>query len=63
MEVLSMEMHDMEQLIFIIAKELGVDKSDAELIKSIRENKELYYSALKQIPVVMPKTKVIKSPI
>lgn len=58
-----MEMHDMEQLIFIIAKELGVDKSDAELIKSIRENKELYYSALKQIPVVMPKTKVIKSPI
>lgn len=63
MEVLSMEMHDMEQLIFIIAKEVGVDKSDAELIKSIRENKELYYSALKQIPVEMPKTKVIKSPI
>jgi len=62
MEVLSMEIIEMEQLTFIIAKELGVDKSDVDLIKSIRENKEVYYSALKQIPVEIPKAKVIKSP-
>ena len=30
-----MEIIEMEQLAFIIAKELGVDKSDIDLVKSI----------------------------
>ena len=40
MGVISMEI---EQLAFIITKELGVDKPDVDLIKSIRKNKELYF--------------------
>ena len=35
-----MEIIEMEQLAFIIAKELGVDKSDIDLVKSIRKDKE-----------------------
>ncbi len=54
-----MEFKEMEQLAFIITKELGVDKSDVDLIKSIRQSKEAYYSALKQIPVERPKAKVM----
>lgn len=57
-----MEIIEMEQLAFIIAKELGVDKSDIDLVKSIRKDREAYYSALKQIPVEMPEAKVMKSP-
>lgn len=34
---------EIEQLAFIITKELGVDKPDVDLIKSIRKNKELYF--------------------
>lgn len=57
-----MENIEMEQLAFIIAKELSVDKSDIDLINSIRKDKEIYYSVLKQIPVETPKAKVMKSP-
>lgn len=59
---ISMEFIDMEQLAFIIAKELGVDKSNIDLVKSIRKDREEYYSALKQIPVEIPKAKVMKNP-
>lgn len=52
----------MEQLAFIIAKELGVDKSDIDLVRSIRKDREAYHSALKQIPVEIPEAKVMKSP-
>ena len=52
----------MEQLAFILAKELGVNKSDVDLIKSIRENKNAYCSALKQIPVKKPNTQIMNSP-
>lgn len=55
-----MEFKEMEQLAFIITKELGVDKSDVDLIKSIRQSKEAYYSALKQIPVEIPKAKIMR---
>lgn len=41
---------ELEQLTFIIARELGVEKSDVELLKSIREDKNAYHSALRQIP-------------
>lgn len=54
-----MEFKEMEQLAFIITKELGVDKTDVDLIKSIRQSKEAYYSALKQIPVELPKAKIM----
>jgi len=54
-----MEFKEMEQLAFIITKELGVDKPDVDLIKSIRQSKEAYYSALKQIPVELPKAKIM----
>ncbi len=53
-----MEFNDMEQLAFIIIKELGVNKPDVDLIKSIRQNREAYNLALKQIPVERPKAKV-----
>ncbi len=59
---MSMEFIEMEQLSFIIAKELGVDKSDIDLVKSIRKDREAYYLALKQIPVEIPKAKVMKRP-
>ena len=54
-----MEFKEMEQLAFIITKELGVDKPDVDLIKSIRQSKEAYISALKQIPVELPKAKIM----
>ena len=54
-----MEFKKMEQLAFIITKEMGVDKLDVDLIKSIRQSKEAYYSALKQIPVELPKAKIM----
>ena len=54
-----MEFKKMEQLAFIITKEMDVDKSDVDLIKSIRQSKEAYYSALKQIPVELPKAKIM----
>ena len=54
-----MEFKEMEQLAFIITKEMDVDKSDVDLIKSIRQSKEAYYSALKQIPVELPKAKIM----
>jgi hypothetical protein len=57
-----MEFIDMEQLAFIIAKELCVDKSDIDLVKSIRKDREEYHSALKQIPVEIPKARVMKNP-
>lgn len=57
-----MQINEMEQLAFIIAKELGVNKSDIDLIKSIRENKNAYCSALKQIPVKKTNTQIMNSP-
>ena len=57
-----MQINEMEQLAFIIAKELDVNKSDVDLIKSIRENKNAYCSALKQIPVKKNNTQIMNSP-
>lgn len=54
-----MEFNEMEQLAFIVAKELGVDKPDVDLIKSIRQNRDAYSSALKQILIERSKAKVM----
>lgn len=57
-----MEQRDMEQLAFIILKELKVNKSDSDLIQSIRTNRKLYLSALRSIPTEVPKAQIIDSP-
>lgn len=57
-----MQINEMEQLAFIIAKELGVNKSDVDLIRSIRENKNAYCSALEQIPIKKTYAQIINSP-
>ena len=58
-----MESLEMEQLAFIITKNLGVDKSDIDLLKSIREANKSYLSAVRQISSKNHTTKIIKSPI
>ena len=62
MEVIGMELRDMEKLAFLILKELDLKKSDVELIKDIRKNGKAYHSALKEIPVDVPKAQIINSP-
>ena len=57
-----MEFKDIELLAFIISKELGSNKKDDELIKSIRQDSKDYHSALKEIPTEEKKTKIINSP-
>ena len=59
MEVISMELRNMEKLAFLILKELDLKKSDVELIKDIRKNGKAYHSALEEIPVDVPKTKIM----
>ncbi len=41
------------EAIFIILKELGVNKTDVELIKAIQKNREGYYKALGEIRSAM----------
>ena len=57
-----MELRDMEKLAFLILKESDLKKSDVELIKDIRKNGKAYHSALKEIPVDVPKAQIINSP-
>ena len=53
---------DMEQLAFIILKELGTDKTDVDLIQSIRIHRDDFYEARKQIQEPLAKAVVIKRP-
>lgn len=43
-----------ELLAFVILKEIAKDKTDVEILHSIRENTKAYYEALEQIPKMPP---------
>lgn len=54
---------EMDELAFIILKELGVDKADVELVQSIRVHRKDFYEARKQIQEPLAKAVAIKRPI
>lgn len=54
---------NIELLAFVILKEIAKDKTDVELLHSVRANTNAYYEAIKQIPKEPPEpAKVIKRP-
>lgn len=62
MEGLMMDKREMEQLAFVITKELGTTKKDEELIESIRQNIILFKDVEKKIAPTLEGAKVRKSP-
>lgn len=57
-----MDKREIEQLASIVARELGSNKEDTELIESIRQNRELFEAAEKKMAPSSKGTRVIKSP-